>query len=382
MRWRDLVRGATSRFRQAGRLARWQLFGLTNFARPEHLRLRPPPWRSAPATAAAPATVRVPIVRPVLYGEVEPESFKRIPDEVVVRDPSVAIADDVVLVPGHVFVDRRNGQVLPQSYDIATSGGALTGIETRPPKPFSLPQQAEQLFVVDSHFPGYGHFLLEAIPKLMLLDRAPADIGIATSVPRSATFDAMVGALGVEPSRIRHFNEPVFCRRAFLPERLVHLDQCIHPLARQAFSRIRALGETSAAEVADRIFISRSRFRRRRLTNETQIEALFERHGFRIVHPELLPIEAQIALFSNAKMIAGLGGSAMHNTVFTNPGAKVLIVSARQWFVRTDVLISQHDGQLAYVFGEPDGDSPDVGDADWSVDPAAVEAAIVGHFGL
>lgn len=382
MRWRDLVRGSTSRFRQAGRLARWQLLGLTNLTRPEHLRLRPPPWRSAPAAAAAPATVRAPIARPVLFGNVEPESFKQIRNEAVMRDPGVAIADDVVLVPGHVFVDRQGGQVLPQSYDMATSGQPLTGLESRPPKPFSLPPQAEELFVVDSHFTGYGHFLLEAIPKLMLLDRAPANIEIATSVPRSATFDAMVGALGVEPSRVRHFNVPVFCRRAFLPERLVHLDQSIHPLAREAFSRIRALGKSSAVEGADRIFISRSRFRRRRLTNERQIEALFERHGFRIVHPELLPIEEQIALFSTAKMIAGLGGSAMHNTVFTHPDAKVLIVSARQWFVKTDVVISQRDGQLAYVFGEPEGDSPDVGDADWGVDPAAVEAAIVGHFGL
>jgi len=382
MRWRDWVRGTSSRFRRAGRMARWQLFGLANLARPEPLRLRPPPWRAAAAATAASATIRVPIVRPVLYGNVVPEDFDRQRGEATVPDPGVAIADDVVLVPGHVFVDRSSGLVLPQSRNMTSSEGALTGRDARPPRPFSLPMQADELFVIDSHFTGYGHFLLEVIPKLMLLDRAPAGIEIATSVPQSATFDAMVGSLGVAPFRIRHFHVPVFCRRAFLPDRLVHLDQSIHPLAREAFERIRALGNSSATPRAERVFISRSRFRRRRLTNESQIEALFERHGFRIVHPELLPIDEQIAVFSTATMIAGLGGSAMHNTVFTDPDAKVLIISARQWFVRTDVLISQRDGQLAYVFGEPDGASPDIGDADWRVDPAAVEAAIAGHFGL
>lgn len=384
MQWREFSRNAVGRLRQTGRLARWWLFGLLGFTRPEHLRLRPPPWRAAPAAAVArPPTVAVPITRPIVYGRIIPEKVNRLPLEVRGRQPHVAIAEDVVLVPGHLFVDRRTAQILPESYEVAMIEGYRTGLEARPPRLFRPPDEADELFVVEANVThNFGHNLLEAIPKLLLLDRVPGRVGIATSIRKSGTFDTLVRAMGVDPSRIRHFNEPLFCRRAYLPERLIHLDHFIHPLARDAFARLRSMGEASDIERAPRIYISRSRIRRRRLSNEAEIEALFERYGFKVIHPELLPIEAQVALFSEAAMIAGLGGSAMHNTVFADPSAKVLMVSARQWFVETDVLINQTPGQLGYVFGEPTDAAADEGDRPWRVDPTAVEAAIVAHFGL
>lgn len=383
MYWRDFVRNSSGRVREVGRLARWRLFGLISLVRPEHLRLRPPPWRPAPVPAlATPAATKVPITRPAVYGDVVPKRYINLAKEAVCREPGLPVVDDVVIVPGHVFVDRRRGQILPQSNVDTTTSSGVTGRETRPPKLSAPPQEAEELFVVDSHYPGYGHYLLEALPRLLLLDKAPAGIEIATSVPRSPTFDTLVRGMGVDPSRVRHFHEPLFCRRAYLPDRLVHLDRFIHPAALEAFGRLRTLGAASDVERSERIFISRSRIRRRRLRNEAEIEALFERYGFRIVHPELLPIEAQIALFSDARMIAGLGGSAMHSTVFSDPAAKVLMISAKQWFVETDVLINRNPGQLGYVFGEPVADSADVGNRSWEVDSAAVEAAVVAHFGL
>lgn len=325
----------------------------------------------------------MPITRPTVYGDVVPERFNRLPSEARGTEPGVTVAEDVVLVPGHLFVDRRSGEILPQSYEVAMLAGAVEGLESRPPKLFAPPEEAQELFVVESNVTyNFGHNLLEAMPRLLLLDRAPTGIEIATSLPRSATFSTLVRGMGIDPSRVRHFREPLFCRRAYLPDRLVHLDHFIHPTARDAFSRLRSLGASSDIERSERIFISRSKIRRRRLSNENEIESLFERYGFRIIHPELLPIEAQIALFSDARMIAGLGGSAMHNTVFTDPDTKVLLVSAKQWFVETDVLINQTAGQLGYVFGEPTDEATDAGDRTWWVDPAAVEAAIRSHFGL
>ena len=384
MRRRNFSGNAIGRLRHAGRITRWWLFGLLSFARPERLRLRPPPWPPAPATAFVPrATISVPVTRPIVYGKVVPEKLSRLPTESEGMEPGVTLAENVVLLPGHIFVDRRSGTILPRSYEVAMDQGAKAGLASRPPRLLGAPDEAEELFVVEAHYiHNFAHNLLEAMPRLLLLDRAPPGIEVVTSLPPSATFDAVARGLGVDLSRIRHFQRPVFCRRAYLPDPLIHLNRFIHPMARDAFTRLRSLGASSDIERYKRIFISRSRIARRRLSNEATVEALFERYGFRIVHPELLPIEAQIALFSNASMIAGLGGSAMHNTVFADPDAKVLMVSTKQWFVETDVLINQGTGQLGYVFGEPTDEAADAGDRSWYVDPAAVEAAIVAHFGL
>jgi capsular polysaccharide biosynthesis protein len=384
MQWRGFSRKALSRLRQAGRLGRWWLFGLLGFARPEHQRLRPPPWRVAPAAVQGqPATITVPTARPIIYGAIVPEGGGTLPNEVRGREPAIAVAEDVVLVPGHLFVDRRSGTVLPESRGVVIDARALSGLRSRPPRLLQAPQQAGEVFVADCFFTdNYGHNLLEALTRLMLLDRVPPGVEIATSIPRSATIDKLVGGLGIDPARMRYYREPLFCRRAYLPDRLVYLEEFIHPLAREAFARLRSLGRTSDVERAERIFISRSRIRRRRLINELEIEHLFERYGFRVVHPETLPVEAQIALFSEARMIAGLGGAAMHSTVFARPETKILMVSSKVWFMRTDVLINEREGQLGYVFGEPEGEAAGFGDWDWRVDPATVEAAIVAHFGL
>lgn len=386
MRQQDIVRQLRQRLRLTGRLARWWTFALTGFLRPRRLWLRPPPWQriEAPATAEPRAGVRVDVPRPVLYGDLVPSSFSSLPSTVEAPEPQVSVADDVVLVPRHLFIDRRSGGVLPQSQGVVIGPRALAGLDIRPPQLFRMPEEVVgEVFVVDCHFTdNYGHNLLEALPRLMLLDQAPAGIEIATSIPPSRTINTLIGGLGIDPARVRYYREPLFCRRAYLPDGLVHLERSLHPLAREAFSRLRRLGDGSSAERPERVFVSRSRIGRRRLVNEAAIEAIFERHGFRIVHPELLPIEEQIALFSGAAMIAGLGGSAMHSTIFSLPDTKVLMVSSLEWFVETDVLISQRDGQLGYVFGEPVEDVFDAGDRSWRVDPAVVEAAVIAHFGL
>lgn len=324
----------------------------------------------------------MPVPRPKLYGDLAPPEFSGMSLTAHGAEPVVSIEDDVVLVPGHRFVSRRSGVLLPQSYD-ALTGDGISGVLSRPPPLLRAPQEAGELFVVDSFFNhNHGHNLLEAIPRLVLLDRAPAGIEIATSIARSRTIDTLMAGLGVDPDRVRYFREPVFCRRVYLPSPLVRLGQFIHPLAREAFLRLRDLGRLSDIERSERIYVSRLGLHRRRLINESEIEAMFERHGFRVVHPELLPIEAQISLFAGAKMIAGPAGSGLQNTVFSDPEARVLTLSPDDWFKRTDVLISQRDGALGYVFGASEGEERQPGDREWRVDLRTVEDAIAAHFGL
>lgn len=325
----------------------------------------------------------MPVARPVVYGDLFPASFSSLPASVEAPEPVVSVADDVMLVPGHLFIDRSKGAVLPQSLDVVHYPPTLSGEGLRPLRLLGRPQEARgEVFVMDCHYTDtYGHYLLEALPRLMLLDRVPVGIEIVTSIPRSPTIETLIAGVGVDPARVRYYREPLFCSRAYLPERLVRLNRSIHPLAREAFSRLKQFG-VSSSRTPERVFISRARIGRRRLINEAAIEAIFARHGFHIVHPELLSIGEQIALFSEAPMIAGLGGSAMHSTVFSPPDTKVLLVSSLDWFVQTDVLISQRDGQFGYVFGTTSDNAEDAGDRTWRVDPAAVEGALVAHFGL
>jgi capsular polysaccharide biosynthesis protein len=84
--------------------------------------------------------------------------------------------------------------------------------------------------------------------------------------------------------------------------------------------------------VVKRLFLTRSFFR-----NPAMVDIGFENEhavaqmaaqdfGFCPIAPETLPWPDQIRLFAGARVIAGRFGSALHNTIFCHPGARVGVI--------------------------------------------------------
>ncbi|MBV7328054.1 glycosyltransferase family 61 protein [Chloroflexi bacterium TSY] len=67
-----------------------------------------------------------------------------------------------------------------------------------------------------------------------------------------------------------------------------------------------------------RLYLSRKKLKglRHSIVNENEVEQLFRSFGFTVIYPERMSFEKQVVLYSKAEIIAGFGGSAMHNSVF------------------------------------------------------------------
>lgn len=123
--------------------------------------------------------------------------------------------------------------------------------------------------------------------------------------------------------------------RLLVPSRTFVPNAYALPEAREVWDRMRAgaLRETSAP-AHDKVFLSRAGYRAgetesrsqavRRLPNDAQVDQIARDLGFEVVHPERLTLTEQIALASGAKVLAGPGGSALHLSVFMDPGAAVI----------------------------------------------------------
>lgn len=75
---------------------------------------------------------------------------------------------------------------------------------------------------------------------------------------------------------------------------------------------------------AEKVFISRKDAKIRNMTNEDEIFALFEKQGFvryNLAHMSLLE---QVALFHNAKAIAGAHGTGFANLIFCKPNTTII----------------------------------------------------------
>jgi hypothetical protein len=109
-----------------------------------------------------------------------------------------------------------------------------------------------------------------------------------------------------------------------------------------------------------RLFISRKSVAERHphyrvLQNEAKLSSALAERGFTVIDPETLSIEQQIDLYASAKHVVSLGGSALFNTAYCAPGAKVVTLEASEYFIPTHARFLASAGlDYGIIFGEQD----------------------------
>jgi hypothetical protein len=391
-RWstEQIATSVAARLRRGALVALQRLsFWLDGMARPT-FRIPAQPWSAGNARGETVATfpgIFEPARAVAIYGATAAVPIgKRSP-----RDPNLHLRryDNVIVLPHHVLLSAETGEILPPTFDLQSSEGTRAvrrlsagGYKYRPGSFLKAARAATTpVFVADCIFRGYGHSLLEVIPKLAMLDAAPADALVATS---GMVLPELYAALGATSARLIRLDCPLFCDVAYVPDSPLDLGGNVHTLARAAFRRLLVLGDASRIDVPDYVYLSRARVPRRGLENEAEIEALFRSRGFAIVQPETLSVADQVKLMTRAQGIAGPGGSAMHNLMFSPPETRALFLLSPHWFVGIDQYVAQADGQFGIVFGTAGHyqQSAHRHLRTWVVDPAVVDGAISQHFGL
>jgi hypothetical protein len=200
--------------------------------------------------------------------------------------------------------------------------------------PRALPVRADHRPALVFHGWGvqvYGHFLIEMLPKLLLARRFPALFGGLRPVldrQMPGWFLTILNEqFGIGPDDAIWFDsaqEQLALSRAVILPHLLRPGG-FHPLARPLYAGFTAEAGEIPPAPAERLFILRGDYDnpaapRRRLAGEAELAAIAGEFGFSSVHPEHLPFPEQIGLFSQARIVLGQTGSAMHNALFAPPG--------------------------------------------------------------
>ena len=220
---------------------------------------------------------------------------------------------------------------------------------------------------------SFGDWVLNLPPRLALAEAAGVDcpILLRTGVPES--FVQMLNALGWPADKIV-YHDPrgvsLFPRLYTTSWPLLERDEVMSDL----FGIYRRSPGRRPAGVGERLYLSREGAGARKLQNEAEIRAIFERRGFRSVRPETLSLQEAKDLIAGADLIAGPYGSAFLNVVHSPkpPAALVIVPPTRMSFLSEVALwVGGCGGRIAYLFG--DGE-PDAGA--WTAPTAKVEAAL------
>ena len=236
--------------------------------------------------------------------------------------------------------------------------------------------------------PGnYGSFLFRMLPALLMLGHLKLALDYLIVPERTNWMMKALDLVG-----LGHL--PVFSTREtaglVCPEMYVVSDidneafldsftfNRMQSLARGCVSRF-----TLTAPSVGRIYISRAlaslrSVRNRNLVNEELIETAARYRGFKVVYPETLTFEQQVAMFASANLVAGPSGSGMLNSTFAPPGTRIIDLESFHYTVRQHAkLYASSQKEYGFVFGRPlDETGRPLHNRSWHLDPEDFNAAL------
>ncbi len=209
------------------------------------------------------------------------------------------------------------------------------------PGPQARPRRIEGgcALIVTPGYPIYGHWLVDMLPRLGLLEAAGHDLDsltyiVADDTPRFGL--ELLRLAGIGPERLVRLEpgRPVRPDTLLMPT-FPHNGRQFMPLMAHATAVLRRrvearFGPLEIGGYPTSILISRHGVGGRRMENREQYEAMAEAHGFAIVAPETMPMLEQFRLFAGAREILGEYGSALHSSLFSPAGTVVCALRGTQ----------------------------------------------------
>jgi hypothetical protein len=183
--------------------------------------------------------------------------------------------------------------------------------------------------VLTSHF---GHILRDGLANLWFIRQNPElpilwhwlDLPVAHDA-WPTWLDEIWQILGLDKHRHHRITSPITVDQVILPDPGLLALNVLHKTQALALATLKPDTEW----LGHRVWLSRSGLPAKfgAIEGETEVERLLAARGWKILHPENLPVTEQTNVFATAAIVAGCLGSAFHAVLLTtSPRAKLILV--------------------------------------------------------
>jgi len=285
-------------------------------------------------------------------------------------DGRIALSGATLMYSGHTILPdsfRWHMTANPDNPHIRSTraGFARIGSAYRPTRELS-----GAYYQLDSIHPNhFGHLMTEVVSRLWGWDAAkrenPKLKAVVLGNPQNrrppTLAKTLFTAFGIDESDVVWVDQPVWVNSAVSATPMWHNAHpyFAHPDIEETWDRLsEGLDPPRERSPHERIFVSRGPgLGRRACRNAADVEAFFQSRGFHIMYPEKLPLAQQVALFRDARVIAGFGGSAMFNLMFAKAVETTIVLNHESYTARNEHLFAAlKGGNLHYFWSRADVD--------------------------
>jgi len=236
--------------------------------------------------------------------------------------PGIISASDIdVSLP--IGMHRWRGRVFEEALlgvEVLTNPKYALDLETIPYRPKARHGEAVLLTMPWHH--NFYHWMIEILPRVMLIDRADDLKHLKLIVPNNApSFIRDSLTLAGCDHRVTFLDKGVHrFERLHIPSRLA-LTADVSPFAIDWLNRRMPAGPLSGNR---RIYISRADARNRFVANEAEVESVLRDFGFETVVLSNLGLHQQMNLFREAEFVVGSHGAGFAHLAFARPGTRFI----------------------------------------------------------
>lgn len=194
-----------------------------------------------------------------------------------------------------------------------------------------IPYVDEDVVFIGNVNKFFGHFLLEHMNRIyVLLDKEYKNRKVVLINDKGLEvvpgyIFKFIELFGVKRKNIIILNQNTRFKSVCVPQQGFNARLYNSDSFAQTFDKIAK--NVPDAEIYEKIYVSRVKLDKLHKTlGEEKVQKVFEKNGFKIIYPETLPLESQIALIKNCKVLAGCAGTALHLALFMKPGGTVISI--------------------------------------------------------
>jgi capsular polysaccharide biosynthesis protein len=185
---------------------------------------------------------------------------------------------------------------------------------------------------------NFGHWLLDCLPQIVAMTTVAPDAAFLLPVPVRPFQVATLSMVGVKEHQIVPWDGSRLSAARLLVLESDGRAGGGRPISSLVETRRRIAPAASSLEPRTRrVYVSRrdAKSNRRWFSNEPAVEALFASRGFEILVMADCPLDAQVKIFSEAAIVAGISGAGLSDIVFSAPGTHVIVLlsdSLIRWY--------------------------------------------------